>query len=117
MLAFFGVYFPVAIYLKYSYVPQPDPIYLRAGGYAYVAALLANDDVADSADSPFRSPLEVYEDGKPLGPAHSVHQDISDVGHGRFSHWRGLGFIFSTSDNTNPNTNNRRYSFGRTEQK
>jgi hypothetical protein len=65
--------------------------------------------IADTEASPQRSPLIIYEDGKPLGPAHSLHADISKYGNGRFSHWKNTGFIFSTSDNSDPNLNGREY--------
>ena len=55
------------------------------------------------------SPVIVYEDGKPLGPAHSNFADISTLGHGRFAYWTGQGLIFSTSDGSDPNSNGRRY--------
>jgi hypothetical protein len=55
------------------------------------------------------SPVMIYEDGKPLGPAHSNFADISKLGHGRFSWWTGQGFIFSTSDGSDPNDNGRHY--------
>jgi|GEM_PF-1785751 len=71
-------------------------------------------DVADVA-GPYlpNSPVVIYEDGKPLGPAHSTpHSDIGAFGHGRFSHW-GSGsasiLVFSSSDNTDPQTNGRSY--------
>jgi len=55
------------------------------------------------------SPVMIYEEGKPLGPAHSNFADISKLGHGRFSYWIGQGLIFSTSDGSDPNSNGRRY--------
>jgi pectate lyase len=38
----------------------------------------------------------------------SPHADIAEFGRGRFSHW-GEAIIFSASDNTDANTNGRRY--------
>ena len=55
------------------------------------------------------SPVMIYEDGKPLGPAHSNFADISKLGRGRFTYWTGQGLIFSTSDGSDPNSNGRRY--------
>lgn len=55
------------------------------------------------------SQVQVYEDGLPLGPAHASHADIRALGGGRFSHW-GSDIYFSTSDNTDPRTNGRKYS-------
>lgn len=78
-------------------------------------AAIANDTMfnklADTADDTLRSDIELYEDEKPLGPAHSVHADVGKIGQGRFSHWRYAYsmFLFSSSDNTDPNTNGRSY--------
>jgi hypothetical protein len=43
-----------------------------------------------------------------MGSPHSLHVDIMKDGRGRYSHW-GTSMIFSTSDNTNPNSNGRTY--------
>jgi hypothetical protein len=45
----------------------------------------------------------------PGGPAHSDHYDIEAIGRGRYSHWKDLGLLLSTSDNTDPNKNGRAY--------
>ena len=67
------------------------------------------NDLADSVDNNERSPVVIYEDGKPLGPAHCRHEDVGVFGYGCFSHWRGQGYVFSSSDNSDPNTNGRVY--------
>jgi pectate lyase len=51
----------------------------------------------------------VFEDGRPLGPPHSSHEEIRRFGEGRFSHWGGQ-IYFSASDNSNPAHNGRCYS-------
>ena len=56
------------------------------------------------------SQLHIYENGRELGPAHSTHTDIRTLGTGRFSHWDN-GLYFSASDNTNPLTNGRSYTY------
>jgi hypothetical protein len=63
----------------------------------------------DPTDEHGHSPVMIYEEDKPLGPAHSSFADISKLGHGRFSYWIGQGLIFSTSDGSDPNSNGRRY--------
>lgn len=63
---------------------------------------------SDSNDDPQRSSLILFEDGRPLGPAHSLHESIWTKGGGAYSHW-GDSVIFSTSDNSDPRTNGRRY--------
>lgn len=67
------------------------------------------NDIADSADNNERSPVVIYENGRRLGPGHCKHADIAELGEGRYSHWRGQGYVFSASDNTDPNTNGYYY--------
>lgn len=55
------------------------------------------------------SPLVVLEDGKPLGQGHAVHDEIREIGEGRYSHW-GNWVRFSSSDGSDPRTNGREYS-------
>jgi hypothetical protein len=83
------------------------PVYQE--GLGYIAPAPALDDLADSSDAPLRSPYVVYENDLPLGPAHTIHSEISKLGHGRFSHWKDIGFIFSSSDGTDPTSNGRKY--------
>lgn len=68
------------------------------------AAMIAGDDSA----TPQRSRLQLYEQGRPIGPAHTIHQEIADTGSGGFSHWQST-IYFSASDNTDPRTNGRSY--------
>ncbi len=77
------------------------------GGHGYTAAL----PEAWPADDPDgdRSALALFEDGKPLGPGHTVHADVRALGGGRFSHWDGH-LYFSSSDGSDPNTNGRTYT-------
>lgn len=63
----------------------------------------------DRIGSRSRSHLSLYEDGRPLGPAHAPHGVLQTQGEGRFSHWNHL-LLFSTSDNSDPRTNGRVYS-------
>ena len=122
-----AIYFAFAGWSIHSYVdPVPkgkivtwlSPPFEKSSShpYLFVAHYLASpamakllDGLADSADNNERSPVVLYEDGRQLGPAHSSHADIARLGGGRFSHWLGQGFVFSTSDNSDPNTNRRRY--------
>lgn len=55
------------------------------------------------------SSLELFEDGRPLGPAHAPHDQMRSLGGGRFSHW-GTHLFFTTSDNSDPRSNGRRYT-------
>lgn len=64
----------------------------------------------DSQSAPKQSTLRLFENGVELGPAHSNHNDIRTYGLGQFSHW-GNELIFSTSDNSNPLSNGRKYTY------
>jgi hypothetical protein len=61
------------------------------------------------SDSNGRSRLRLLEDGQELPFSHSSHDDIRELGAGRYSHW-GDAVFFSSSDNTDPAKNGRRYS-------
>lgn len=109
-----AVYFPFAITQYYRYVPKPDPPrhldltgpFRKLDGQIYLALLPHLHDIADFEKLPTRSTLTLYEDGRPLGPAHSVGKIAS----GSYSHLRGFGLFFSASDNSDPNTNGRSYT-------
>jgi hypothetical protein len=63
---------------------------------------------SDSPRAPQASSLELYEDGRLLGPSHWSHNDIRDNGRGAFSHWNEV-LLFSASDGSSPLTNGRNY--------
>ena len=74
-------------------------------GFAYTAR--THHPELSSHEQP--SAAVVLEDGRPLaGPANALHDDIRTVGGGRFSFWFDYVY-FSTSDNSDPRTNGRRY--------
>jgi len=77
-------------------------------GHAYWSGGVYPPTATDDMES-HRSTLMLYEDGHPLGPAHTLHAIIRETGRGAFSHWRGR-ILFSTSDNSDPRTNGRRYT-------
>lgn len=60
------------------------------------------------SDAESASRLRLFEDGRELGPAHSGHDDIRRAGGGRYSHW-GAQLYFSTSDDSDPRSNGRKY--------
>lgn len=115
----FAVYFPVAIWLKTSFVPPRGPpgavwklIYFRKyddSGVAFISYDKKLRGIGDTEEAPERSPVILYEDGKPLGPGHRLHDEINKFGQGRFSHWAVTGFVFAASDNSDPRTNGREY--------
>lgn len=55
------------------------------------------------------SELVLYEDGTPLGKAHSSHDRIRQEGNGAYSHWENT-LYFSSRDNSDPRKNNKTYS-------
>ena len=71
------------------------------------APLLSTD--GDTLEDAFRSTLALFEDGRELGPRHTQHAWIREQGRGSFSHW-GSALYFSSSDNSDPRTNGRRYT-------
>lgn len=83
--------------------------FTREIGNCYIAWLSDRIEIGDGNEKPTRSMLALYEDGKALGPPHSIHADIRQIGKGAFSHWY-TQLYFSTSDNSDPNTNGRTYS-------
>jgi len=120
-------YFALALYFDRTFVdPRPPgrvviPLtrpYWHEGGFAYrvdhltkeEASKLSNipgNDPANEQDS--TSPIQIYEDGNKIGLGHRSFSEISTVGLGRFGHWRERHIIFSSSDNTDPRSNGRRY--------
>jgi hypothetical protein len=77
--------------------------------YVVRADRLREFEDADEANQ--KSPIILYEDDKPLGPPHSAHHDIEQFGQGRYAHLKNQGILMSTSDNSDPRTNGRRYYF------
>ncbi len=76
-------------------------------GHCYIATM----DFGEPGDkfTSGKSMLMVFEDGRPLGPPHAVHASIRTTGHGRYSHWARESLYFSTSDNSDPRSNGRKY--------
>jgi hypothetical protein len=124
--AVFG-YFALALYFDRTFVdPRPSGkvvIYLtrpywHEAGFAYRVSHLTREQASKLAKIPANdptneddttSPIQIYEDGKSIGLSTSRFLDISKVGRGRFAHWREQHIIFSSSDNTDPRINGRRY--------
>ena len=81
----------------------------RESGHCWTITLDARLAIGDSSNEPSRSQLQLFENGRPLGPSHVLHDDIRQIGGGRYSHW-GRALMFSTSDNSDPSQSTRRYS-------
>ena len=92
--------------MKLREIPASIPC-VRESGYCWHMFLGRRDESDDRCDN--ASALVLLENDRPLGPAHCLHQEIRDYGCGRYSHWNGH-LWFSTSDNTDPNKNGRRYA-------
>jgi hypothetical protein len=78
-------------------------------GYAYVLTYFATG--GDGPGHGRRSPVLLFEDSIPLDAPHSPHDDIRNLGGGRYSHW-GFLLRFSASDNSDPRVNGRAYTWG-----
>lgn len=86
--------------------------YVRQQGEMGVAQAPHLSGLADNAagfGADHRSPVFIFEDGVQLPYPHSLHDDIRQIGRGRFSHW-GEAIYFSTTDGSDPNRNGREYS-------
>jgi hypothetical protein len=122
----YALYLPIALWLQYSYVPpthRSRPPRLAApawplgpispygqGGIAFQAHVDVFAALEEDNEAEQHSPVVLYEDGKPLGRAHSMVVDIARGGGGRYTHLKGVGIVFSSSDNTDPTKNGRHYS-------
>ncbi len=89
--------------------PLPRP-FSHQEGNCWEVVMPELSPLADLEGARQRSPLSLYEDGVPLLPAHALHDDIRRIGGGLYSHWTDR-LKFSTSDNSDPNTNGRTYKF------
>jgi hypothetical protein len=78
------------------------------GGAGYFASCPVAIPDGDGSGFPNRSPLILLENEIALGPPHAEHARIRAHGRGAYSHW-GRGIYFSTSDNSDPRSNGRRY--------
>jgi len=125
--AIYAAYLPVALWLGHTYVPiempqgervEPLAGFLHVEGFSYRALTPLLLRYADNDPGNQRSPIILYENLTPLGPPHSAHPDIQEIGRGRYSHWNDnpksgwrtiRGVLFSASDNSDPRTNGRHY--------
>jgi len=89
----------------------PEPSLVVPTGFNKDDRLCYAFDVpqAWASDTEAVSSVRLLEGDRYLGPAAANHEDIRDLGAGSFSHW-GSTVFFSTSDNSDPNTNGRVYS-------
>jgi hypothetical protein len=86
--------------------PRPLTAIEPETGHCFVARV--NPRIASDAESLSR--VQVFENDTPLPSPHAGHDDIRERGRGRFSHWNGA-IYFASTDNTDPRTNGRHYTF------
>jgi hypothetical protein len=77
-------------------------------GHCWIARLPDGIASGDSAGRPPSSLLRLFESDRELGPGRVTHDWVREQGCGAFSHW-GTDLFFSTSDNTFPGRNGRKY--------
>ncbi|MDN3274945.1 hypothetical protein QWJ07_11855 [Frankia sp. RB7] len=112
-----AAYLPIAWYLDATYKQSPDPDVLRGpftqiGSHAYVTYRKIAGAKGDTSTEPRRATLELTENGKALGPAHVLRSLVDTLGGSYIFLQTGADppvLIFSTSDNSDPNTNGRVY--------
>lgn len=108
-----------ALLLLVTAFPPPITLQLDAPGFAKEEGLAWLVDLSsrqprftdlrsDVPAAPTRSSARIFENGRLLGPGHTVHEDIRRNGGGRYSHWQESLYL-STSDGSDPRTNGRRY--------
>ena len=81
--------------------------FAHRGGFMYSAPLLLD---GDTVEEPLRSKLVLFEDGHLMRRAHEQHSAVAGTGRGAYSHWE-RNLFFSASDNSDPNTNGKIYSY------
>ncbi|MDD5679970.1 MAG: glycosyltransferase family 39 protein [Candidatus Omnitrophica bacterium] len=101
-------------YVNIFHCRMPLGNFQHETGNCYISPIKGNPRLliyfikGDKMSNNMRSRAILYEDGKPLGPAHSQHADIRETGEGRYSHW-GRHIYISASDNSDPSLNNKKY--------
>lgn len=87
--------------------PERLPVtpFARNQGKCFISVALAGRSLEPGFDA---ASVELFEDGRKLGPANATHADIRAVGAGRFSMW-GADLYMSASGNDDPNANGKRY--------
>jgi hypothetical protein len=98
---------PVAMPGIWYYSPNDARQYSGAGIGADGTLCFKNyREISPAAASAFL----LFEDGVQLLPPYATHANIRTYGAGRYSHW-GNSIHFSASDNSNPRTNGRLYTY------
>ena len=82
--------------------------YRHIDSNCWLAPLGELAELADDVDWQ-ESPIILYENCVKMDWPHAQHEEIKSIGGGRYSCW-GNAVFFSTTDNTDPNTNGRHYT-------
>jgi hypothetical protein len=123
LLIAYGIFLIAAYYVARDYVPpqRPDGEIVEIlhnprheGGFTYSERSYQLWRYADENQFEQHSPVLLYEELTPLGPARSRLEDVQRIGHGHYAFLGRPAFtykeiFFSTSDNSDPRTNGRRY--------
>ena len=114
VLLLFAAYVPAALWSIRSYVDRTPkgsliiqlyPPFINEGGYSWrVASPLPKEWTRLGG----AEPATIYQDDYPLLTRDSDWKTLSENGRGHFL-IEGNIIMFSTSDNSDPNTNGRRY--------
>jgi O-methyltransferase len=89
-------------------VPLDSISFIGDSGNCFVCLLPDGIPAAHNQVPPFGSGVRLFEDGVELGPRVFDHDQIRNLGGGRFSHW--LRYLyFSSRDNVSPIDNGRSY--------
>ena len=81
----------------------------KVNGNCWSVSLPEFESDCDSCEFLRRSPLIMFEDKYRLTINHASHEHIITPGRGLYSHW-GKDLLFSTTDNSDPNTNGKSYT-------
>jgi len=71
-------------------------------GLCWTCALPACCPAGDSAEQPQRSSLRLFENGHEIGPPHSSHDEIRNIGGGRYSHWGDRLYLSAAAPGARP---------------
>jgi hypothetical protein len=94
--------------VPFEFVKLSGP-FLHEGGSAFECPMPRFAEFSDCLADPFRSALVLEEDGRVLSP-HALHDEIRQKGGGIYSHWNDT-LLFAPADNSDPNTNGKKYRF------
>ena len=106
----FAIYFPIAWHLQRIYVPIEGP----PGSVAQLTYIVKEPDTRFAYYgylplAQYKGTKLLFEDDKELGPLNSHLADIRNLGGGRYGFFGRIPVIFSSSDNSDPLKNHRRY--------